>query len=127
MRQIRKILMSDRAAAGVGAAHAERRAERHFQAHSAEGIGERCARLSVPRCVNDGQAGAHGKACPQQCDNGEQPQQARRGAGDRVIGPLALGFNAQVIARLAERQLQRPAPYKPADDVVWIAVGIGAQ
>jgi hypothetical protein len=93
--------------------------------HRGQGIGEGRTLLAAPG--GDGQAGTLAQTCGQQCDNREHPQQARRGAGDGLIGPLALGFDAQMIARLAERQLQRPAPDEPTDDVVWITVGIGAQ
>src|SRR6188768_1337886 len=50
-------------------------------------------------------------------DKGEQRQQGRRGAGDGFVGPLALSFNTEVAPNLFERDLDRPAPDEPAQDV----------
>ena len=44
---------------------------------------------------------------------GEKPHQGRRSAGDGPIGPLALGFHAQVRPSLHEGNFQLPAQHKP--------------
>src|SRR5512133_400072 len=60
-------------------------------------------------------------------DKGEQRQQGRRGAGDGFVRPLALSFNTKVAPNLFERDLDRPAPDEPAQDVQGIGPLIGAQ
>jgi len=59
-------------------------------------------------------------------DKGEQRQQGRRGAGDGFVGPLALSFNTEVAPNLFERDLDRPAPDEPAQDVQGVSLLIGA-
>ena len=60
-------------------------------------------------------------------DKGEQAEQGRRGAGDGLVGPLALGLNAEVAADLGERDLDAPATNEPAQDVERLGLEIGAQ
>ena len=59
-------------------------------------------------------------------DKGEQRQQGRRGAGDGFVGPLALGLDTEVASDLFERDLDRPAPDEPAQDVQGVGLLIGA-
>src|SRR3954451_2128490 len=60
-------------------------------------------------------------------DEGEQAEQGGGGASDGLIGPLALGFDAEVAADLGEGDLGAPAASKPAQDIEWIGGEIGAQ
>src|SRR4051794_35072276 len=60
-------------------------------------------------------------------DEGEQAEQGGGGAGDGLIGPLALGLDAEVAADLGEGDLHAPAANEPAQDVERIGCEIGAQ
>ena len=60
-------------------------------------------------------------------DEGEQAEQGGGGAGDGLIGPLALGFDAEVATDLGEGDLHAPAANEPAQDIEWICREIGAQ
>src|SRR3954451_17006540 len=60
-------------------------------------------------------------------DEGEQAEQGRGGASDSLIGPLALGLDAEVAADLGEGDLHAPAANEPAQDIEWIGGEIGAQ
>src|SRR4029078_10327381 len=64
--------------------------------------------------------------CPER-DEGEQAQQGGGGAGDGLIGPLALGLDAEVSAYLGEGNLGAPATNEPAQDVERIGREVGAQ
>jgi hypothetical protein len=57
------------------------------------------------------------EAVGQQGHDGEQAEQAGRGASDGLVGPLPLGLDAQVVAGLSECDLQLPALRKPAEDL----------
>src|SRR3954471_7837497 len=60
-------------------------------------------------------------------DEGEQAEQGGGGAGDSLIGPLALGFDAEVATDLGEGDLDAPAADEPAQDIERIGGEIGAQ
>src|SRR5690349_14664323 len=60
-------------------------------------------------------------------DEGEQAEQGGGGAGDGLIGPLALGLDAEVATDLGEGDFGAPAASKPAQDIERIGRGIGAQ
>src|SRR4051795_10680504 len=60
-------------------------------------------------------------------DEGEQAEQGGGGARDGLIGPLALGLDAEMATDLGEGDLGAPAASKPAQDIEWIGGEIGAQ
>src|SRR6185295_14192903 len=60
-------------------------------------------------------------------DEGEQAERGGGGAGDGLIGPLALGLDAEVARELGEGDFGAPAASKPAQDIEWICREIGAQ
>src|SRR4051794_28298041 len=60
-------------------------------------------------------------------EEGEQAEQGGGGAGDGLIGPLALGLDAEMAADLGEGNLDAPATNEPAQDVARIGREIGAQ
>src|SRR5215211_3330468 len=60
-------------------------------------------------------------------DEGEQAEQGGGGAGDGLIGPLALGLDAEVATDLGEGDLGTPAANEPAQDIERIGCEIGAQ
>src|SRR4051794_10601919 len=60
-------------------------------------------------------------------DEGEQAEQGGGGARDGLIGPLALGLDAEVTTDLGEGDLHAPAADEPAQDIERIGGEIGAQ
>src|SRR3954452_10826615 len=62
-----------------------------------------------------------------ECDEREQAEQSGGGAGDGPIGPLALGFDAEMATDLGEGDLGAPAASKPAQDIERIGGEISAQ
>src|SRR3954451_3558789 len=60
-------------------------------------------------------------------DEGEQAEQGGGGASDGLIGPLALGLDAEMATDLGEGDLGAPAASKPAQDIERIGGEIGAQ
>ena len=60
-------------------------------------------------------------------DQGEQPEQGWRGPSYSRIGPLALGFDAEVSANFGEGHFRRPAANEPAKDVERVGIEVGAQ
>src|SRR5215218_10270719 len=82
-----------------------------------EAVGKGRPRLVVPGAGRDLEPGTAGEARGQQGDDREQAEQAGRGAGDRLVRPLPLGLDAEVVTHLAEGDLQLPALHKPADDL----------
>jgi hypothetical protein len=62
-----------------------------------------------------------------QGDDGEQAEQNWRGSKNCFVGPLALGFNAEVGADFLEGNLDLPAADEPAEDIARMSVEIGRQ
>src|ERR1700730_6307042 len=57
----------------------------------------------------------------------EQTKQSRSGAHDREVGPLALGFDAKMVAAFLERDLELPARDEPLEDIDRSGSEIGAE
>src|SRR3954452_10127983 len=95
--------------------------------YSGECIAEGGAAFVIPGRAHSGSARLWAELCGEQGDEGEEPEQARGGACDGQIGPLALGLNAQMRPGLLERGLHLPTLNKPAQDLVRVLVGIGAE
>ena len=83
--------------------------------------------LAVPSGSGDPETGMTVEAVGQQDHDGEQAEQAGRGAGDGQIGPLPLGFDTKVVADLSERDLQLPSLREPAEDLQRLLCGVGAE
>src|SRR3954463_2856729 len=98
-----------------------------LSAHGAEGVAERQVPLGIPGGAPGAEMAASDEVVSPEGDKGEQRQQGRRGAGDGLVGPLALSFNTEVAPNLFERYLDRPAPDEPAQDVQGVGLLIGAQ
>ena len=94
-------------------AFAPRREETLLTPDLAPNCGERVSEgrplLAVPSGSGDPETGMTVEAVGQQDHDGEQAEQAGRGAGDGQIGPLPLGFDTKVVADLSEGDLQLPA------------------
>ena len=67
-----------------------------------ERVGEGGPLLAVPGRGRDLEPGVAAEAGGEQGHDGEQAEQAGRGAGDRLARPLSLGFDAEVVADFAE-------------------------
>ena len=63
----------------------------------------------------------------QQRDAGEQPEQAGCGTSYCFVRPLPLGLDTQVVAHLAEADLQLPTLDEPANDLQRLLGGVGAE
>ena len=57
----------------------------------------------------------------------EEAQQDGSGAGDGQVGPLALGFNAQMGSSFLEGDLQLPTQDKPFQDLGRVSRRVGGQ
>ena len=64
--------------------------------YSGECVAEGGAAFVIPGRAHDGPACLRAELCGEQGDEGEEPEQARGGACDSQVGPLALGLNAQM-------------------------------
>jgi hypothetical protein len=82
-----------------------------------ERVGEGGPLLAVPGGGRDLEPGVAAEAGGEQGHDGEQAEQAGRGAGDRPVRPLPLGLDAEVVADLSEGDLQPPSLDEPADDL----------
>src|SRR3954468_15793174 len=92
-----------------------------------EAVGEGRPLLVVPGAGRDLDPGTAVEARRQQGDDREQPEQAWRGTGDRLVRPLPLGFDAEVVAHLAEGDFELPALDEPADDLQRLLRQVGAE
>src|SRR3954452_9921647 len=95
--------------------------------YSGECVAEGGAAFVIPGRAHNRPACLRAELCGEQGHEGEQPEQARGRACDGQVGPLALGLNAQMRPGLLERGLHLPALHEPAQDLVRILVGIGAE
>ena len=98
-----------------------------FPPYCGEAVGEGRPLLVVPGAGLDLDPGTAVEARRQQGDDREQPEQAGRGAGDRLVRPLTLGLDAEVVAHLAEGDFQLPALDEPADDLQRLLRQVGAE
>jgi len=86
-------------------------------AHQGQGVTEGGQRLGVPSGAADGAGLLAQQAVGQQGDEGEEPEEGRRSAGDRFVTPLPLRLDAQVGAALFIGDFHPPAPDEPTEDV----------
>ena len=64
--------------------------------------------------------------CPED-DEGEQTEQRRSGPKDCLVGPLALGFDAEMGTGLLEGDFDLPATDEPGEDIARTGIEIGCQ
>ena len=67
------------------------------------------------------------EAAGKQGHDGEQAEQAGRGASDGLVGPLPLGLDTEVVADFSEGDLQLPALREPAEDLQRLLRQVGAE
>src|SRR5947209_7941499 len=91
--------------------------------HSCKCVAEGGAAFVIPGRAHNGAACLRAELCGKQGYEGEQPEQARGGACDGQVGPLALGLDAQMRPGFLECGLQLPTLNKPAQDLVRVLVG----
>src|SRR5438105_5198061 len=60
-------------------------------------------------------------------DNGEQPEQGWCRAQDRLVGPLALGFDAEMRTGFLKSDFDLPAAHEPGENVAWSRAEIGGE
>ena len=95
--------------------------------HQGNGVHEGRRRLVIPSGLALGHRVSFLQRVGGQGDPGEDSQQDGRGAGDGQVGPLALGFQAQVGPHLLKGNFQLPAQDKPFQDLGRVRRGVGAQ
>ena len=76
--------------------------------------------FAIPAHALDYRSTLNSKLAGPQCHEGEQGEQRGRGAQDSQVGPLPLGFDAEVPSGFFEGGFGSPAPYEPAQDVGWL-------
>src|SRR3954468_16710629 len=96
-------------------------------ADSGERVGEGRALLAIPSSRRDRQTLLEAEPGGQERDQGEQPEQTRRGARDRLVRPLALGLDAEVVTHVPEGDFHLPALDEPGQDLQRIAGEVGAE
>ena len=92
----------------------------------ADRVGEGQAGLAIPSC------GVWGAGCVQQItgpqgDEAVEAEQRRRCSRDCLVGPLPLGFDAEMRAGLCEGDLDLPTSNEECDDVGGRVVGVSAE
>src|SRR4051794_7414105 len=92
-----------------------------------ESVSEGGPLLAVPGGRCNAQASVTAEAVGQQGHDREQAEQAGRGAGDGLVGPLPLGFDAEVVAGFSERDLYLPTLCEPAEDLQRLLRGVGTE
>src|SRR4051795_12376731 len=96
-------------------------------ADSGERVGEGRALLAIPSSRRDRQTRLEAEPGGHERDQGEQPEQTRHGARDRLVRPLALGLDAEVVTHVPEGDFHLPALDEPGQDLQRIAGEVGAE
>ena len=97
-------------------------------AHQGEGVGEGRDRFGVPGGLRDrGRGSSLELVVGEQRHQGEETEQRWGRAGDRTIGPLALGLDAQVGPHLVEGHFELPAQDEPGEDLLGIGFEVGTE
>jgi hypothetical protein len=96
-------------------------------ANRGDGIAEGAVRLGVPGRGSGRERPSGGQIVRPESDEREQAEQRRSGADDREVGPLALGFDAEMGTVFLEGDLERPAGDEPLEDIDRSGAKIGAE
>src|SRR6266436_2518572 len=99
----------------------------YFAAHGGDGVAEGEDCFWIPSDGSRFELSRFGEVvCPER-DDGEQSEQSRSGAKDRLVGPLALGFDAEMSAHFLEGDFDLPETDEPREYVTRMSVEIGCQ
>ncbi len=96
-------------------------------AHGGDGIAEGTVRLGVPGSGRGNQRCFGGEVVRPESNQREQAKQRRGGAHDREVGPLPLGFDAQMGTSFLKGDFHLPARDEPLEDIDGGGVEIGAE
>jgi hypothetical protein len=96
-------------------------------ANRGDGIAEGAVRLGVPGRGSGRERHTGGQVVRPEGDEREQSEQSRGGADDREVGPLTLGFNAEMGAAFLERDLKLPPRDESLEDIDRSGAEIGAE
>ena len=99
----------------------------HVVAQHGQGVADGGQGFGLPRGAADGAGLLAQQAVGQQGDEGEEPAEGRRSAGDRFVTPRARRLDAQVGAALFRGDLHPPAPDEPTKDVRRRSAGVRTQ
>src|SRR5712691_8020488 len=99
----------------------------YFAAYSRDGIAEGENRFWIPCGCPWFELVRFGELMRAKGDNGKQSQQGWCGAQDRLVGPLTLGFDAEMRADFLEGNLDLPAAHEPGENVARTGVEVGSE
>ena len=99
----------------------------YFAAYGRDGIAEGEDRFWIPCSGSRFEFSRFGEVVRPESNDGEQTEQGRRGAEDRLVGPLTLGLYAEMSADFLEGDLDLPATDEPGEDVTGTRVDIGGE
>jgi hypothetical protein len=92
-----------------------------------EGVNEGGPCLGVPGSPASGPLSLRQLLMRKQGDQREETKQSRSGPSNGVIGPVALGPNAQVLAHFIEGDAHLPPEHEPGNDLFWRHIRVGTQ
>src|SRR5579885_2258021 len=96
-------------------------------AHKGDRVGESRQGLSIPGGGRNRELSLRRQTVGQDGDEGEHTEQDGAGASDCPVGPLPLGFEADVSADLLESYFDLPALDEPGQDLIGSLLGVGAK
>src|SRR6516162_2250544 len=99
----------------------------YFTANRCDGVAEGQECFWIPGGGSGGELSRFCEVVRQQCDDGKQGEQRRRGSKDCFIGPLPLGFDTEMGAGFFEGNLDLPARHEPGEDVARTGIEIGGE
>src|SRR3974377_1329575 len=99
----------------------------YFAPYCGDGIAEYQSRLWKPCGVPWFELSRFGELVRAKRDDGKQSQQSWRGTQDRLVGPLTLGFDAEMGADFLEGDFDLPAAHEPGENVARTGVEIGGE
>ena len=95
--------------------------------YGGDGIAEGAVSLWVPGSGRRSQRDFGGEVVRPESNQREQAKQRRGGAHDREVGPLPLGFDAEMGTSFLKGDFQLPARDEPLEDIDGGSVEIGAE
>src|SRR5882757_5998099 len=96
----------------------------YFAACGGDGVAEGEEGFWIPGCGPWFELSRLGEVVGPHSDDGEQAEQDRSGAQDGFVGPLTLGFDAEMGASFLEGDFDLPTADEPGEDVAWLSVEV---